>query len=227
MCHFFEEESLFNHDFRHAPPPIVLPASEERRCYGGYGHVPIGYVTVDIGTLDTIPDAAVRLDRRKYAIPLKAFAKTRRMTVSDQWSLNVRTMWPTIRSQLFPHRNKHRTPPSLYVAISETMGNGTFSDFRRLFWDIRLDNPLFCSDADTRISRWKETRHTLLADKRDASCQISDIESNLSYGGQLSLNDRRELNRLYSYTGELSARISQLSHDIDTLQGYVASRSLQ
>ena len=195
-------ESLFGHDGRYKPPlPNFLTAegwgsSQGRLAYSGVnrqdeqnfseyavkslGFVPQGYVIVNAKDIRYNPDTSLMVGHGRVAIPVKDFARQRRLTLEEQWELMNPKWVGTYFNYLEwdTYRSKRMT---LYQAIDKADKEGRLDEFMQQFW-----SPIF--GHEKAIRRLKNRADTLKreADRLDDEAmilrrKISQVESDIHY----------------------------------------------
>ena len=151
-----QEDGLFGRDMRHKPP-ITVALTEEYGWGGSHGRlaysimvrtqtdniseyamntigiVPKGYVIVNAKDVRYNTETALKVAHNRVAIPVKEFARQRRLTLKEQWEL----MNPKWVGTFFGHKGEdiwRNQRPTLERAMSEAMDADCFDDFMRQFW---------------------------------------------------------------------------------------------
>lgn len=199
-----QEDVLFGRDLRHKPP-ITVALTEEYGWGGSHGRlaysimvrtqtdniseyamntigiVPQGYVIVNAKDLRYNTETALKVAHNRVAIPVKEFARQRRLTLKEQWELMnpqwVGTFFGFLGED--PYRSRR---PTLSRAMAEAMADGCFDEFMRQFWSAVYGR-------DQAIKRLKKRAYEL---ERQAGAmhdrymvlklKVSNIESDMRHG---------------------------------------------
>jgi hypothetical protein len=196
------EEQLFGMDMRHKPPmPQMLTAegwgsSHGRLAYSGFnrqqainyseyavrtmGCVPQGYVIVNAHDVKFNPDTALRVAHGRVAIPVKEYAKQRKLTLEEQWEL----MNPKWVGTFFgfcgeePYRNRR---PSLSQAIADAEQDGKLDSFLCQFWNAKIDHKDAIDRLWNRVFYLKSQADRLYDRYMSLKRKISTVESDIHY----------------------------------------------
>lgn len=150
------EDNLFGVDMRHKPPLTILPSLEhgwaysqgrlayssmnrsQESNYSEYaistmGGLPKNYIIVNQSQVKVNPETAFKVSRGRVAIPVKEYAKQRKLSLKEQWELmNPQWVGTYFNNNGFDPYRKRR--PSLEEAMSEAMNNDCFDEFMSQFW---------------------------------------------------------------------------------------------
>ena len=172
----YEEDALFGHDGRHKPSPIpqLLTArgwgsSHGRLAYSQMnrqqddnmseyamktiGMLPKGYVIVSDDTIGYDSETAFRVGHHRVAIPVKEFARSRRLTIREQWELlNPRYIGTYFRSDYDSCRSKR---PDFDEAYQEAITNGTDAQFIAQIWTPAREHEAAIDRCDEDLMRSK------------------------------------------------------------------------
>ena len=208
------EEQLFGVDMRHRPPLTILPTQEhgwassrgrlayssmnrrQELNYSEYaltmmGTMPKGYVIVNESEIHYNTETAFRVSHNRVAIPVKEFAKQKKLSLEEQWEL-MNPQWVGTYFGFLgedPYRNRR---PSLAKAISDAMEQDRLDEFMSQFWSAEYDH----RKAIERLEH-----------------RAKDLES-LADGLQ------REYLRLDRKVKRIRTDISNLNYTLYHLQGY-------
>lgn len=197
------ERELFGHDWRHHPPkiPELLTAdgwgsSQGRLAYTSLnrqqdtnnseyavksiGFVPKGFVIVNAQEVPYHRETALLVAHNRVAIPVKEYAKFRRLTPREQWEL-MNPKWVGTFSGFRgedPYRNRR---PSLEQALSEAMSDDRYDEFMRQFWSPEYEHKGAIDRLTRRMKclqqRADALRNSLRERDRKITKVVNDMES--------------------------------------------------
>ena len=197
-------ESLFGHDGRHKPNPIPELLTERgwgsshgRLAYSGMnrqqetncseyaiktlGGVPKNYVIVNARDIRYNPETALKVAHNRVAIPVKEFARQRRLTLKEQWEL----MNPKWVGTFFGHKGEdiwRNQRPTLERAMSEAMDADCFDDFMRQFWSAIYGHEQAIKRLTDRADEL-ERRAGVIHDRyMSLRRKVESVESDMHYG---------------------------------------------
>lgn len=196
-------EELFGHDGRHKPPRADLltergwGSSHLRLAYSGMnrqqatnyseyamntiGMVPQGYVIVNAKDVRYNTETALKVAHNRVAIPVKEFARQRRLTLKEQWEL----MNPKWVGTFFGHKGEdiwRNQRPTLERAMSEAMDADCFDDFMRQFWSAIYGHERAIKRLTDRAEDL-ERRAGVIHDRyMSLRRKVESIESDMHYG---------------------------------------------
>ncbi|MCR5065823.1 MAG: hypothetical protein K6A67_08655 [Bacteroidales bacterium] len=165
------EENLFGFDRRHKPPITILPTEEHgwgcsrgRLAYSSMnrsqewnyseyaittmGMMPKNYIIVNVNEVHINNETAFKVCHNRVAIPVKEFAKQKRLSLKEQWEL----MNPQWIGTYFGHRGEdpfRSRRPTLEKAMSDAMEQGKLDDFMSQFWSANYGH----EEAISRLER--------------------------------------------------------------------------
>ena len=193
------EENLFGVDMRHRPPLTILPTEEHgwgnshgRLAYSNMnrsqewnyseyalttmGIMPQNYIIVNVNEVNVNRESAIKVCKGRVAIPVKEFARQKRLTLKEQWEL----MNPRWVGTFFgfrgedPFRSRRKT---LEEAISEAVGQNRFDEFMKQFWSAKYGHKeaieRLARRANELENRCKEYKKAI----RNLDSQIKRIEN--------------------------------------------------
>ena len=223
-----DDDLLFGRDMRHRPGPRIMPTSRSGRMlskYEGYGDVPDGFVTVDISTLDgQIPKDARWLSNRKLCVSIKDFARARKLTIHEQW-----TLFQHLNINLFYNEGNQRRwyPPSFKEALITADKAGKMSEFTNLFWDIRRDDPETVKHLEESITVWQKKLDIVSRDVWIAQSNLKLLYDKVNYNSILTLQERKKLNMYENCVRENEPVRIALEAKVIALRDYIEIRSLE
>lgn len=198
------EENLFGVDMRHRPPLTILPTEEHgwgnshgRLAYSNMnrsqewnyseyalatmGIMPQNYIIVNANEVNVNRESAIKVCKGRVAIPVKEFARQKRLTLKEQWEL----MNPRWIGTFFgfrgedPFRSRRKT---LEEAMSEALGQNRFDEFMKQFWSAKYGHKEAIERLTRRANelekRCKEYKKAI----RQLDSQIKRIENDVNKG---------------------------------------------
>jgi len=197
------EEQLFGVDMRHKPPlPQMLTAegwgsshgrlaysqmNRSQECnYSEYainslGFMPKNYVIVNQNEVKFNKDTALKVGHNRVAIPVKEFARQKRLTLKEQWEL----MNPQWIGTFFgfcgeePYRNRR---PSLEQAMSDAMECKKFDEFMQQFWSAKYGHKKAVDRLERRAKDLDSRADAYYSRYRALDIKITSIESDMNRG---------------------------------------------
>lgn len=225
-------EELFGHDGRHKPPRADLLTergwgnSHLRLAYSGMnrqqatnyseyamntiGMVPHGYVIVNAKDVRYNTETALKVAHNRVAIPVKEFARQRRLTLKEQWEL----MNPKWIGTFFGHKGEdiwRNQRPTLERAMSEAMDADCFDDFMRQFWSATSDHADAIGRLNDRAKDLQKRADILHEDYMVLQRKISRVESDIHYM-RYEKYHLQGLN-VHEYLDELKDQLSDIHWD--------------
>ena len=153
------EENLFGVDMRHRPPLTIMPTEEhgwggshgrlaysqmnrqQESNYSEYalntmGILPKNYVIVNADEVNVNRESAFKVCHGRVAIPVKEFARQKRLTLKEQWELMNPQWVGTFFGYLGddPYRSQRKT---LEDAMSEAVNQNRLDEFMKQFWSAK------------------------------------------------------------------------------------------
>ena len=197
-----QDDALFGRDMRYKPP--LAPALTEEHGWGGshgrlafsqmnrsqesniseyaistLGCVPKGYVIVSESSVKYNPDTALKVCHGRVAIPVKEFARQRKLTLREQWELMNPKWVGTYFGRISEHYDRQR--PSLEKAIASAKEKNRYEDFVSQFWLANDEHHA----AIERLRRWMEKLQSQADEIGEKvlklELKISKVESDIHY----------------------------------------------
>lgn len=198
------EENLFGRDMRHRPPLTILPTEEygwaysrgrlayskinrsQERNYSEYavttmGMMPKNYVIVNASEVHVNNETAFKVCHNRVAIPVKEFAKQKRLTLKEQWEL----MNPQWIGTFFgfhgedPYRSRR---PNLEKAMSDAMEKGKLDEFMSQFWSARYHHSAAVDRLERRAKELDRRADKFHSEFIHASQRIEEVEADINKG---------------------------------------------
>ena len=197
-----DEDALFGHDGRHKPSPFpqLLTArgwgnSHGRLAYSQMnrqqddnmseyavktiGMLPKGYIIVNDDTVGYDSETAIRVGHHRVAIPVKDFARSRRLTICEQWELlNPRYIGTYFRSDFDSCRSKR---PDFDEAYQEAITNGTDAQFIAQFWTPAREHEAAIDRLRRRLDGLEDQRMELKTRVSHCQGKVRQIKSDIAY----------------------------------------------
>lgn len=186
-------EELFGHDGRHKPPQADLLTVEFRlhmsrqdeQDFSAYaikqlGCVPKNYVIVNAREIPFNPDTALKVGHGRVAIPVKEFARAKRLTLKEQWEL----MNPQWVGSYFGNRGEdiyRNTRPNLFKAISEAKDADRLEEFKQQFWSAIYGHEEAIRRLDKRANELELMSYDLYDDYMTLKRKVEKVESDIHY----------------------------------------------
>jgi len=196
-------EELFGHDGRHKPPRADLLTADgwgdsrgrlaysymnrqQEQNYSEYairtmGMMPTGYVIVNAKDVAYDKDTALKVGHNRVAIPVKEYARQRRLTLSEQWELlNPRwagTYFGIGKQDFFCNKR-----PSLNDAITNAIYAGEMQSFMQRFWTADDGHSLAIERLQRRADTLNAQADDLFDEVMTLKSKIRKIESDIHYG---------------------------------------------
>lgn len=226
-------EELFGHDGRHKPPRFVpmLTAdnwgnSHGRVCYSQFcrtyesnyseyalkslGCVPKNYVIVNAKEVHYNPETALKVGHGRVAIPVKEFARQKRLTLLEQWEL-MNPRWVGTYFDYtgkYPYNN-HR--PNLKAAMNEAMEQGTFDEFMQQFWSAIYGHEKAINRLKNRAEELQRRADDLHDEYMTLNLQVKRVESDIHY--QRYNQYHLQGYNLHEYLDELRDKRSDIAYE--------------
>lgn len=197
------EDELFGVDMRHRPPlPQMLTAdgwgcSHGRLAYSqmnrsqewnyseyainSLGFMPKNYVIVNASEVTVNKETAFKVSRNRVAIPVKEFARQKRLTLKEQWEL----MNPQWIGTFFgfcgeePYKNRR---PSLEKAMSDAMEQDKFDEFMQQFWSARYGHKKAIERLERRAKDLDDKAKSLDEECLNISRTMQKVVSDINKG---------------------------------------------
>ncbi len=173
------EDNIFGVDMRHKPPLTILPTQEkgwessrgrlaysqmnraQERNYSEYaldtmGIMPKNYIIVNQAEVKVNKETAIKVCHGRVAIPVKEFARQKRLSLKEQWEL----MNPQWIGTFFgnrgddPYRNRR---PSLEQAMNDAMAQDKFDEFMQQFWSAEYGHKSAIERLEKRVKNLMST----------------------------------------------------------------------
>lgn len=220
------EENLFGVDMRHKPPLTILPTQEHgwgnsrgrlaysniNRCqewnYSEYaittmGMMPKNYIIVNQNEVKVNINTALRVCHNRVAIPVKEFARQKKLTLKEQWEL----MNPQWVGTFFdnrgedPYRSKR---PTLERAMSDAMEQDRFDEFMQQFWSAKYGHGKAIRRLEDRAKNLDIQSNDFANIRSSLGCKIQKVQSDMN-NGRLEIYHLQGYNA-HEYLNELKAR---------------------
>ena len=198
------EDNLFGVDMRHRPPLTILPTEEhgwggshgrlaysqmnrqQESNYSEYamntmGVLPKNYVIVNAEEVNVNRESAFKVCHGRVAIPIKEFARQKRLTLKEQWEL-MNPKWAGTFFGNFgddPYRSQRKT---LEQAMSDAMQNNCFEKFMSQFWSARYGHKAAIERLEHRANELEQRGNKLNKECIHLDSQIRRIEKDISKG---------------------------------------------
>lgn len=198
------EENLFGWDMRHRPPITILPTEEhgwdgshgrlaysnmnrsQERNYSEYaittmGVMPKNYIIVNANEVHINNETAFKVCHNRVAIPVKEFAKQKRLTLKEQWEL----MNPQWIGTYFGHRGEdpfRSRRPTLEKAMSDAMEQGKLDDFMSQFWSASYGHEGAIHRLERRARELDRRADELRSQYNRAFNHIKKVEADINKG---------------------------------------------
>lgn len=220
------EENLFGVDMRHKPPLTILPTQEygwgnshhrlaysslnrsQEYNYSEYalntmGFMPKNYIIVNEKEVHLNKSTAFRVSRNRVAIPVKEFARQKRLTLKEQWEL-MNPQWIGTFFGLFgedPYRSRR---PTLEQAMEQAMQTNSFDEFMQQFWSAKYGHQEAIERLERR-ARNLDIQSKDFADVREhLGIKIQKVQTDMK-NGRLEIYHLQGYN-VHEYLNELKAR---------------------
>lgn len=198
------EENLFGVDMRHKPPLTIMP-TEEHGWGGSHGRLaysqinrsqewnyseyavntmglmPKNYIIVNANEVNINKESALKVCKGRVAIPVKEFARQKRLTLKEQWEL----MNPRWIGTFFgfrgedPFRSRRKT---LEEAISEAVGQDRFDEFMKQFWSAKYGHKEAIERLTRRADELEKRSREYKKSIRNLDSQIKRMERDINKG---------------------------------------------
>lgn len=198
------EENLFGVDMRHRPPLTILPTEEhgwgnsqgrlayskmnrsQEWNYSEYalttmGIMPQNYIIVNANEVNVNRESAIKVCKGRVAIPVKEFARQKRLTLKEQWEL----MNPRWIGTFFgfrgedPFRSRRKT---LEEAISEAVGQDRFDEFMKQFWSAKYGHKEAIERLTRRADELEKRSREYKKSIRNLDSRIKRMERDINKG---------------------------------------------
>ena len=198
------EENLFGVDMRHRPPLTILTTEEHgwgnshgRLAYSNMnrsqewnyseyalatmGIMPQNYIIVNANEVNVNRESAIKVCKGRVAIPVKEFARQKRLTLKEQWEL----MNPRWIGTFFgfrgedPFRSRRKT---LEEAISEAVGQDRFDEFMKQFWSAKYGHKEAIERLTRRADELERRSREYKKSIRNLDSQIKRMERDINKG---------------------------------------------
>lgn len=216
-------EDLFGHDGRHKPPRADLLTVEFRlhmsrqdeQDFSAYtikqlGCMPKNYVIVNAREIPFNPDTALKVGHGRVAIPVKEFARQKRLTLLEQWEL-MNPRWVGTYFDYtgkYPYNN-HR--PNLKAAMLDAMGKGTFDEFMQQFWSAIYGHEKAINRLKNRAEELQRRADDLHDEYMTLNLQVKRVESDIHY--QRYNQYHLQGYNLHEYLDELRDKRSDIAYE--------------
>lgn len=198
------EENLFGVDMRHRPPLTIMPTEEhgwggshgrlaysqmnrqQESNYSEYalntmGILPKNYVIVNADEVNVNRESAFKVCHGRVAIPVKEFARQKRLTLKEQWELMNPQWVGTFFGYLGddPYRSQRKT---LKDAMSEAVNQNRLDEFMKQFWSAKHGHKDAVERLERRATELERRGKELYRECLRLNNQISKIESDINKG---------------------------------------------
>lgn len=195
-------QELFGQDGRYHPPlPNLLTEDgwgnsrgrlaysylnrQQETNYSEYalatiGLMPEGYVIVNAKDVEYNPDTALKVAHNRVAIPVKDYARQRRLTLAEQWELMnprwVGTYFGVGKQDAFCNKR-----PNLSEAITNSVLADKSDSFMQQFWTAADGHWPAIMRLRNRANELNAKADELFEDVMTLKSQIRKIESDIHY----------------------------------------------
>lgn len=242
-----QDDALFGRDMRYKPP-LATALTEEHGWGGSHGRlafsqmnrsqesniseyaistlgcVPNGYVIVSESSVKYNPDTALKVCHGRVAIPVKEFARQRKLTLREQWELMNPKWVGTYFGRISDHYDRQR--PSLEKAIASAKEKNRYEDFISQFW-LAYDEHY---EAILRLRRWMENLQSQADEIGEKvlklELKISKVESDIHYQRYMDYhldgeNAHELLEELREKHSLLKSRHYEIKQKADRIREYI------
>ena len=244
------EEKLFGVDMRHKPPLTIMP-TEEHGFGGSHGRLaysqinrsqewnyseyavntmglmPKNYIIVNANEVNINKESALKVCKGRVAIPVKEFARQKRLTLKEQWELMNPQWVGTFFGHLGddPYRNRRKT---LEDAISEAVGQNRLDEFMRQFWSAKHGHKDAVERLERRATELERRSNELYRECLGLNDQINNVESDINKGllefyHLQGLNAHEYLNELRAVRREIRWANIEASNKAKRIREYLNS----
>ena len=244
------EENLFGVDMRHRPPLTIMPTEEhgwggshgrlaysqmnrqQESNYSEYalntmGILPKNYVIVNADEVNVNIESAFKVCRGRVAIPVKEFARQKRLTLKEQWELMNPQWVGTFFGYLGddPYRSQRKT---LEQAMSEAVDQNRLDEFMKQFWSAKHGHKAAIERLEQRANDLEQQSIELNRECLRLGDQIKKIESDISKGlldfyHLQGLNAHEYLNKLKTNRLNIRSRSIEASSKAKRIREYLNS----
>ena len=124
-------------------------------------------------------ETAFRVGHRRIAIPVKDFARSRRLTILEQWELlNPRYIGAYFRND---YDSCRRTRPDFDEAYQEAITNGTYAQFIAQFWTPAREHEAAIDRMRRRLDDLEDQRMELKTRVSHCRGKVRQIKSDIAY----------------------------------------------
>ena len=244
------EENLFGVDMRHRPPLTILP-TEEHGWGGSHGRLaysqinraqewnyseyavntmglmPKNYIIVNANEIKVNKDSALKVSKGRYAIPVKEYARQKRLTLKEQWELMnpqwVGTFFGLCGDDPYRHRRK-----TLEDAIAEAIAQKCYDEFMQQFWSAKQAHKAAVERLERRAKELEKRSISFSKEWQDLDSQIRTIESDidrgfLEYYHLQGLNAHEYMNELRQKRREVKYNFYEASQKARRIKDYLDS----
>ena len=192
---------LFGHDGRYKPPlPNLLTEDgwggshgrlaysymnrQQESNYSEYalatmGLMPEGYVIVNAKDVEYDPETALKVGHNRVAIPVKEYARQRRLTLAEQWELQnprwIGTYFGVGTQDAFCNKR-----PNLSDAIVSATHAGEYESFMSRFWTAAEHLPAI-NRLQKRAYELSAKANELFETVMSLRMEIRKVESDIHY----------------------------------------------
>lgn len=198
------EENLFGYDMRHKPPITILPTQENgwggshnRLAYSSMnrsqewnyseyaittiGMMPKNYIIVNQKEVNVNKETALKVCHNRVAIPVKEFARQKKLTLKEQWEL-MNPRWIGTFFGFSGEDPYHSRRPTLEQAMSEAMEHNRLDDFMQQFWSAKYGHKKALERLEHRAKDLEERGKYLENDCLALSKRIEKVQSDMNKG---------------------------------------------
>ena len=250
---YLDDDGLFGYDMRHKPPPAdMLTASgwgfshgrlaysnmvrSQESNYSEYalstmGGVLKGYVIVNAKDFDYNIDTAFKVAHNRVAIPVKEYAKQRRMTLEEQWELMNPRWVGTFSDRAEDYNYFRKKRPSFRQALAESIENDRYEEFIAQFWTLDEETEIVCmmkGELNELHEKADEMRDQMMSYRMNVSRVEHDVDLNKLDEYHLSgINAHEYLSSLRRKLAYYEREYYGLMHRINEIKEFINKRTFK
>lgn len=224
------EENLFGWDMRHRPPITILPTEEhgwdgshgrlayskmnrsQERNYSEYaittmGVMPKNYIIVNVNEAHINNETAFKVCHNRMAIPVKEFAKQKKLSLKEQWEL-MNPQWIGTyfnNGGIDQYRNRR---PTLERAMKMAMEEDRFDEFMQQFWSAKYGHQKAVERLEKRARDLDSRANSLDMMVTNLRQKVNRIQDDIN-GGRLKIYHLQGYN-VHEYLNETRAEYNEV-----------------
>jgi hypothetical protein len=243
-----QDDALFGRDMRHKPP-ITVALTEEGGWKGSRGRlafdqmvrtqernmseyaiktlgfVPPGYVIVNSKAIRYDPETALKVGHGRMAIPVKEFARQRRLEMAEQWEL-LNPKWVGTFFGMFGEDPFVSRRPKLEKAMGQAVNEGRYDEFISQFWDATKTHGEAIERLERRARELEEKAGELLDETMTLNLKINKAEHDLTFNifepyHKKGINLHTYLERLREKYAVIKAKQDELSGKAKNIREFI------